>query len=606
MTGEEWIAGMSDSRAADMRYSSDTLLMSVLSSRFEAIIRDMTNTVMKASRSAVIKNARDMSCGLLTFDHRLVCVEEAMPIHVSALELTTKPITEFFDDIEEGDAFLNNSPYTGGTHHADLTVCTPVFCDGEPLFWTLARSHHADIGAPSPTTYLPYGATIYEEGMHFPCVRVQRGWKDLKDIIRMGLYKIRVNKIWYGDYQAQIGACRNGEKRLKELVERYGKETIKNFIEDWIDYGERRAIAAIRELPSGTWTCESCHDPVPGVAEDGVRVKAKVTIDGEAGLVTVDLRDNPDCVPGGINLSEACATGSCRIGVFYNLDPTIPHNEGSARRVKVLLRDGCVVGRPKYPVGTSVATTNVNDRLINAITGCFAKMGEPYGLAEGGYSQAAGMAVISGEDDRRGPLEPYVNQICAALSGGPGLPGYDGWLTYEAPNGGGVLVLDSIEIDESMYPILFESRHIAEDSVGHGQWDGAPATKGAFRSLAGEMTVIYCSDGSVNPPKGVLGGWNGGASANWKRKANGQLEALPGFHEDVCGPGEAIEFVTCGGGGFGEPRKRDPMQVAAAVNRRWVSPERAEQVYGVKLRLAGNGIDYLVDEEGTNAVRAAP
>ena len=169
---------MSESRAGDMRYGTDTLLMSVLSSRFEAIIRDMTNTVMKASRSAVIKNARDMSCGLLTFDHRLVCVEEAMPIHVSALELTTKPITEFFDDIEEGDAFLNNSPYTGGTHHADLTVCTPVFCDGEPLFWTLARSHHADIGAPSPTTYLPYGATIYEEGDAFPlrsgATRVER------------------------------------------------------------------------------------------------------------------------------------------------------------------------------------------------------------------------------------------------------------------------------------------------------------------------------------------------------------------------------------------------------------------------------------------------
>jgi N-methylhydantoinase B len=139
----------------------DPFLMSVLASRFEAIIREMTNTVMKASRSAVIKNARDMSCGLLTFDHRLISVEEGTPIHITALDLTTRPITEFLNDIEEGDAFLNNCPYTGTTHHADLTLCVPVFCDGEPLFWTLSRSHHADVGAPSlpPTCPTPARST---------------------------------------------------------------------------------------------------------------------------------------------------------------------------------------------------------------------------------------------------------------------------------------------------------------------------------------------------------------------------------------------------------------------------------------------------------------
>ncbi len=257
----------------------DPILLAVLSNRFESIIREMTNTVMKASRSSVIKNARDMSCGILTYDHRLVSVEEALPIHVTALELTTKPITELFDDIKEGDAFLNNSPFFGGTHHADLTLCVPVFCEGEPLFWTLARSHHADIGAPEPTTYLPYAKTIYEEGLHFPCVRIQENGEDKADLIRMGLQKIRVSNIWYGDYRAQVGACRTGERRLKELVKQYGLDTVKAFIEAWMDYGERRAIAAIRQLPAGTFSYEVRHDPVPGVADDGVPVRAKVKID---------------------------------------------------------------------------------------------------------------------------------------------------------------------------------------------------------------------------------------------------------------------------------------------------------------------------------------
>ena len=227
----------------------DPLLMAVLSRRIEAIIREMSNTVMRASRSAVITNARDMSCGILTYDHRLISVEEAMPIHVSALELTTRPITELFDDVKEGDAFFNNSPYHGVTHHADMTLCVPVFAEGEPLFWVLSRSHHADVGAPEPTTYLPYAATLYQEGVHFPCVRIQEGREDKADIVRIGLQKIRAPNVWYGDYRAQVGACRNGERRLKALVEHYGIETVRAFVEAWMDYGARRAAAAIRELP---------------------------------------------------------------------------------------------------------------------------------------------------------------------------------------------------------------------------------------------------------------------------------------------------------------------------------------------------------------------
>ena len=584
----------------------DPRLMAVLSSRLEAIIREMSNTVMKASRSAVIKNARDMSCGLLTYDHRLICVEEAMPIHVSALDLTTRPITELFaGDIAEGDAFFNNSPYLGVTHHADMTLCTPVFLDGEPLFWTLSRSHHADLGAPEPSTYLPYAAEVYQEGVHFPCVRTHRDYKEIADVIRIGLHKIRVPRIWYGDFRAQVGACRTGERRLKELAARYGKETIKAFVEAWMDYGERRAIAAIKQLKPGTYTYRTCHDPVPGVADQGVPVKAVVKVDAKEGMITVDLRDNPDCVPGGINLSEATATGSCLIGVFYNLDPSIPHNAGSASRVKVLLRDGCVVGRLTFPAGTSVATTNVNDRLINAVQCCFSQMGEPHGLAEGGGDFSAGLGVIAGVETRKGKPFPYVNQLCIGLSGGPGLHGHDGWLTYEAPNGGGVLVLDSIEIDEGMYPVLIEDRHIGNDTFGCGRWNGAPATEGAYRSLSGEMTVAYCADGDTNTAKGVLGGRDAEPSGNWVRGANGELEKQPSFHIARLQEGQAMVYRSCAGGGYGAPERRDPERVAKDVNRRWLSAERAGAIYKVALVLAPNGIDWQVDQAATRRLRAA-
>ena len=577
-------------------------LMAVLASRFEAIIREMTNTVMKASRSAVIKNARDMSCGILTYDHRLLTVEEGIPIHITALDLTTRPITEYFDDIAEGDAFLNNCPYTGATHHADLTVCVPVFWEGEPLFWVLARSHHADIGAPLPTTYLPYAATVYEEGLHFPCVRVQRGHEDLADIIRMCRMKIRVPDLWYGDYRAQVGACQIGERRIGELIAHHGLATIKAFVEEWMAYGERRAIAAISELPAGTWRYETMHDPVPGVAEDGVPVRVTVTVDPEAGRITVDARDNIDCVPGGINLTEATATGSCRIGVFYNLDPTIPHNEGSASRIDVLLRDDCVVGRPKYPVGTSVATTNVNERLVIAVAACFAQMGPPHGMAEGGHMMAAGMAVISGVDSARDD-RGYVNQMFIGYASGPGIHGHDGWVTYLASENGGMIVLDSIEIDESMYPILVEGRWLEPDTAGPGEFDGAPGMKMIYRPLRDEMTVIYASDGEQNPGLGVLGGGAGAPAANWKRLADGTLDRLPAFHGEVVRPGEAVVCLAGAGGGYGDPRKRAPERVAASADRGWITPARAEAVYGVALVPAADGVGHLVDEARTRGLR---
>jgi N-methylhydantoinase B len=590
--------------STEIRAEFDPILLSVLSSRIQSIIREMTNTVMKASRSSVIKNGRDMSCGILTFDSRLICVEEALPIHVTALELTTRPIVDLFDDIAPGDAFLNNSPYYGGTHHADLTVCVPVFFAGTPLFWTLSRSHHADIGAPEPTTYLPYAKDIYQEGLHFPCVRVHQNYQEKADIIRIARQKIRVNNIFYGDYRAQVGACRTGERRLQELAAKYGIDTIGKFIEAWMEYGERRAIAAIRKLPSGIYTYAVRHDPVPGVADEGIPIKAVVTVDAEQGLVTVDARDNPDMVPGGLNLSEACAVAACRIGVFYNVDPEMPHNHGSASRIVPLLRDGCVVGRPIYPAGTSVATSNCMERLANAVQCAFTGMGAPYGMAEGGGNFSAALGVVSGTDHRRGETVPYITQFIMALSGGPGLSGHDGWLTYEASSGNGIMVCDSVEVNEAMYPIVFAERRVAVDTAGVGQWCGAPAVQGSYQSLDGDILVYYCGDGGTFPAGGVLGGSAGATCGSWKRSADGELRRLPDFHHEVFAADCEVVYRSCAGGGYGDPHLRDAARVCLDINRQWFSRDYALDHFAVAVRLAANGVDFEVDTARTAELRA--
>jgi N-methylhydantoinase B len=231
-------------------------------------------------------------------------------------------------------------------------------------------------------------------------------------------------------------------------------------------------------------------------------------------------------------------------------------------------------------------------------------MGEPYGIAEGGGMMAAGMAVVSGEDPLRGD-RPYVNQMFVGYSGGPGINGHDGWLTYNDADACGMLMLDSIEVDEGMYPVLIESRGVAPDTMGHGRFDGAPAMTGVYRPIAGEMTAIYCSDGDLTPARGVLGGQDGAVSGNWKRAANGSWELLPSFHTEVLQPTEALRFLAGGGGGYGDPRTRDPARVVEAVNRGWLSRERAEAVYAVKLTRTEDGLDYALDEGGTNEQRAS-
>ncbi len=582
----------------------DPFLMSVLKSRFEAVVREMTLVVMRASRSAVIKNARDFSCAILTYDHRLVSVEDALPIHVMSMDLATRPITKLFDDIKPGDIFFNNCPFTGGTHHADLIVAMPVFYQGKPLFWMMALSHHADTGAPTPSTYLPFAKNIFEEGMHWPCVRIAENYKEKADILRIGSMRNRVPEMWLGDVRAQIGACRTGERRIHELLERYSPETVMDFVEDWFDYGARCAKAAIAKLPAGQYSYEIRHDPVPGVADEGIPVKLTINVDPEKGEIVVDARDNIDCVPGGLNLSENTATGSCRIGVFNNLDESIPHNEGAKSQIKVLLREGSVIGKPKYPVGTSVATTNVNDRLMIAGNAVFSQMGAPYGQAESGSHLPAGVGVISGQDpykDGKG----YVNQVFVGYAGGGALHGHDGWLTYCGPANAGLIQLDSVEVDESMYPIIIERRGVVQDSQGYGEFEGAPTVGGVFYPLDHDMTIVYAADGTTFPPRGVLGGGAGKASETVKIVGGGKEETLPAFAEVVIEDGAKIAFTASGGGGYGDPLKRDPKRVLATANRGWLSPEVAEKVY--RVALVSNDEEpgtFKIDLERTASLRA--
>jgi N-methylhydantoinase B len=573
----------------------------VLANRFDVIVREMTNTLFRTGRSAVLNMARDFSCCIVTADDQLLTAAEGLQAHVLGAGLQTSSMTRLHPDIAPGDAFLHNDPLIGNTHPADHTLLVPVFIEGRHVFTASAKAHQADCGNSEPTTYMSYARDVYEEGaLIFPCVRIQHGYEDVEDIVRMCRARIRVPDMWYGDYLAALGAVRIGERRLQELAARYGLGTLEQFVDEWLDYSERRMTEAIRELPSSKLRVHGRHDALEG-HPNGIPVNVAIDIDGDKGRILVDLRDNDDCLPLGLNLSEACARAGALIAIYNCLPEDVPHNAGSFRCVEVLIRSGSLAGGLTHPHSASVSTTNVLNRLINAIQSGFAQIGAGRGLAEGAGACGPGFAVVSGTDPRTG--DPYVNQLVSGNNGGPGTPVCDGWVTYAMPDCAKTIYIDSIEVLEQKYPIRFRALRLVPDSGGAGRFRGAPGSEIVFGPSRGTMQVFYFADFGQNPPAGVLGGHAGSLAAVAKIDANGGETPKPTIGDVELAPGEWVRGLESGGGGYGDPLERDPEAVRLDVLERWVSVQGARADYGVVFDGSAEAGDLPVDVAATAALR---
>lgn len=582
----------------------DPYLTAIIANRIDGIVREMTNTLLRAARSAVINSARDFSCAICTADNQLLASAEGLPIHIFGSHMLTSAMTaRHAGDMREGDCYLHNDPYSGNSHAADHAFLVPVFFEGEHLFTTVAKAHQADIGNALPTTYMAQARDQYEEGaLIFPAVRIQRDYKMNEDIVAMCRSRIRVPNQWFGDFLAGVGAARTAERRLKELCQKYGRETIKNFIANWMDYSEQRMIQAVKKLPRASASNDGAHDPLAGLLPNGVPLNVKLRIDPDNALIELDLRDNVDNVPCGFNESEACVTAAVFSGVFNSIDPTVPRNAGSFRRLRLHLRDGSVAGRPAFPHSCSLATTNVADRLINITQSAFASIGDTFGLAEGGIGMGAGTAVISGKDHRLGN-EPYVNQLIATAAGGPGSPSADGWPNYCLPVVAGLMYRDSVEVDEIKHPLEFQYLRAVPGSAGAGKYRGSFAVEISYGPKEHPMDAIWPCDGTHYPPKGVRGGHNGVKAQHWKVSANGAEEELPNVVIMTIKKGELIRGNTTSGGGYGNPLERDPRRVLKDVLDGFEPIDRARDVYGVAFTgsLATN--DLAIDHEQTGKLR---
>ncbi len=588
----------------------DPIQLLVMANRVDGITREMTNTLVRTTQSATLA-ARDLSTSVSTAQHELFTAPEGIPVHVYGSGLLCETMADLHPDFKEGDAFLHNDPYLGNTHPADHTVLVPVFYEGEHIFTMCVKAHLADIGDALPTTYMPNAIDVYAEGaLIFPCVRIQEHYQDVPDIIRMCEKRIRVPEIWYGDYVAMIAAARVGEQGVKEFCAKFSLETVKTFVREWLDYSERLATAAIRRLPAGRLHASSTFDPFPYVPE-GLDLQADIDVDPDAGHVTVDLRDNPDCVPAGLNLSRATATNGGISGVLMVLNSMpdvqtqVPNNAGTFRRIHVLLRENCVVGIPVHPTSCSMATSGVAAHVESMIESAFARLRDGIGLAEPARGQGPWMAVVSGLD--RLHNQPYTLSLFTGSAGGPGGPEFDGWLTFLMAGSAGLQYIDATELLEQKYPYVVFDMRVRPDSEGAGRQRGAPGVITIYGPLYDPQEVHYSMDGMINVPKGVQGGGPARGPAAQLIDRRGVTRDLPDIvGEQTVQAGERIVSLSSGGGGYGDPLTRDAEAVLRDVVEGFITIDRARAAYGVVIMGDYERVETLVvDGEATAAARVA-
>jgi len=590
---------------------TDPLTFSVMGAQLDAIVREMTLIMTYTGRSTIFNCCHDFSVtiasgGEKAEDIRVLSMYAGLPLHCIGIELAVRPILELYekDDIREGDMFLNNCAYYGGSHHADYTTMSPIFFEGEIMFWAVVRCHQNDIGYHQPDTYAPFCKDIYEEGPNFPVVRIQRDYKAIQDWVRFFQINIRYPEQMWGDHMAQAGGIRIGERRLREFCQKHGKEKVKLFVEEWLDYSEALMVDKIRRLGKTTRWGLIFTDPFD-FRPDGIPIVMKIETDPDEAMITVDLTENVDNVPAGINTTEQ----SGQSGVCSGLGPTvaggdIPMNAGMWRRVRFKLREGCIVGIPRFPTscacGTSCLPPLMSDLAARIISDIDPKLG-----ASGCSGSDAAEAVLGGRNPRRN-YEPYGHEFFAGGVAGPSTEGYDGWPYWLNSICSGTMKTEPIELIEMRDPHFVMELRVLKDSAGPGQWRGGPGWIRRVRLVKDTppVSIAAFGDTSVFPPPGAQGGKYAIPNVHWledletgKVKEIWPQKSLNYLHE-----GEVWGVISSGGAGYGDPLRRDAERVRSDVMNDFVSLESARDDYGVVLKPHPTKI-YEVDYEGTKKLR---
>jgi N-methylhydantoinase B len=504
----------------------DPVTLSVLASALAGIAEEMGAVLIRGSYSSNIKERRDCSTALFDARGLMVAQAEHMPVHLGAMPEAVAAIMG--RDPEPGDVFAINDPYSGGTHLPDITLVSPVAVDDEIAGYAVTRAHHSDVGGMRPGSMPSDSREIYQEGIVIPPVRLVRGGEYVADVLDLLLANVRTPDIRRGDLRAQIAANNIAEERVRELMDRRGRETVLTAFEEVVSYAEKRTREAIRELPDGKHSAEDFMEG-DGVTDEDIPIRATVTVEGDS--ITMDLTQTADAVAGNINCPLPVTRSACFFALRVLLPKDIPANAGTYVPLKIETREGSLVNAtyPSAVVAGNVETSNrIADTVLAALSG-FAPEKIP---AQG---QGTMNNVIIGD-----PGWTYYETIGGGQGAGAEGPGPSG-----VHIGMSNTLNTPIEALELEYPMRIERYELRYDSGGAGDNRGGDGIVRSVRVLQ-PASLSLLTERRRYPPQGMEGGDPGGVGRNLLGD-----EELPPKVSRELEEGDMITVETPGGGGYG-------------------------------------------------------
>lgn len=570
----------------------DAVTREIIANRLLAIADEMGIVLARASMSPVIYEVLDFACGLCDAEGRLIAQSNGITVFTGMFsDQVTFLRRKFAGRIRPGDVFIMNDPYEGGTHTADVCICKPIFVDGEVLAFGVAVAHWSEVGGKVLGSLSPDSKEIFEEGIRLPGLKLFDGGVRQDAVFEMLEANVRLPRMSLGDLNAELAAVRIADERLRETCAKYGAGTVRAACAELLARSAALSRKAIAALPDGRYTASDVIDG-DGLSTDAIPVQVAVTVRGEA--MEIDFTGSAAQRAAPINCSRS-GLGSAVRAVFKAFaGPQQPSNEGWFEPLTITVPDGTVFSAQKpAAVGWYFEATAIAAELVWKALAPMA----PERFSAGSYASLCG-TYIAGHNEKTGDTFVHLE------------PQHGGWGAGREMDGtaGLIALMDgdtynhSIELVEAKTPLRLRQYALDTGDAGSDAAPGAGRRRGGFGLLrefevTGAGSFLYASYGrSETPSWGLEGGSDGGT--NYIELIRGQdVRRITRTPTIPLQPGDRIRIHTGGGGGWGDPRERDPEAVLADVRNGYLTVAQARAAYGVALR--GNA----VDAEGTATLR---
>jgi N-methylhydantoinase B len=563
---------------SDIQGSIDPVRLEVIRNALVAASEEMSITIWRTSRSTVVREILDFSTAVFDAQGCNIAQSARIPVHLNSMSDCLRTILDRFiplDQWNDGDVIVTNDPYSGGQHLPDIQTFRPVFVDGERVAIVGTLCHHVDVGGGAAGSYYAQASEIFQEGIRIPPLRLVDQGVLNAGVFEMLLHNVRQPDETRGDLNAQIAALGIGVRAVSRMARKYGSATLASAMAAILDGSERMMRAALKALPDGEASFVELVDD-DGQSDEPIRLEVRITKTG--GAIALDFTGSSPQVRGPVNNTPAMTCSAVYYALLAALGGDIPANSGCYRAVTVTLPEGSVVNAafPAPVAGRMV----VNHRIATAVFGALAQI-VPERIPAAYYAISYVYALET--TNLQGKRQVYFDIEVG------------GWGGHARGDGASALSCGlhnntnaPIEMVEAKYPVTFTKYGLIPDSGGVGEFRGGLGLVREWRLEAAEGSLSTNFERFRHAPYGIAGGAPGSLSRTTVTRADGSQVSLRSKVSGIAlKAGDTVTIETSGGGGFGDPARRDPARLARDLTEGLVSRDKAAALYGVTIAEEG-------------------